>query len=99
VYVSVSRGHGAWAIPVLVRITDGELSVVDLADAPFAQVALDDAPEPGDGRQDVFPDGSHEDSQNVEINGHPDACPGQAADLDHHRPRVDRRHSAGRRGQ
>jgi hypothetical protein len=68
-YVSVSRGHGASAIPVLVRIADGELSVVDLVDVPFAQVALDDAPDPDDDRQDVYLDGSHEDSENLEING------------------------------
>jgi hypothetical protein len=43
--------------------------VADLVDVPFAQVALDDAPEPGDDRQDVFLDRSHEDSENVEING------------------------------
>jgi hypothetical protein len=69
VYVSVSRGHGASAIPVLVRIADGELSVVDLVDVPFAKAVLDDAPEPDDNRQDVFLDGSHEDSENLEING------------------------------
>jgi hypothetical protein len=43
--------------------------VTDLVDVPFAQVALDDALEPDDDRQDVFLDGSHEDSENVEING------------------------------
>jgi hypothetical protein len=68
-YVSVTRGHGMSAIPVLVRIRDNELSVVDLVEVPFALVALDDAPEPDDDRQDVFLDGSHEDSENVEING------------------------------
>jgi hypothetical protein len=69
VYVSVTRGHGASAIPVLVRIADGDLSVVDLMDVPFALVALDDAPDPDDDRQDVSLDGSHEDSENIEING------------------------------
>jgi hypothetical protein len=68
-YVSVTRGHGASAIPVLVRIADGELSVVDVVNVPFAMVTLDDAPEPDDDRQDVFLDGSHEDSENVEIRG------------------------------
>jgi hypothetical protein len=69
VYVSVTRGHGASAIPVLVRIADGDLSVMDLMDVPFALVALDDAPDPDDDRQDVSLDGSHEDSENIEING------------------------------
>jgi hypothetical protein len=69
VYLSVTRGHGGSAIPVLVRIADGDLSVVDLVDVPFAQVTLDDAPEPDDDRQDVFLDGLHEDSENLEIRG------------------------------
>src|SRR5579863_5307900 len=52
VYLSVARGRGAAEIPVLVRVADGELAVVELADVPFAQVRLDDAPDLDDDRRD-----------------------------------------------
>lgn len=69
VYLSVTRGLGNSALPALIRIADGELSIVDLTDVLFAQVTLDDAPAPDDDRQDVRLDGSGESSETMEIRG------------------------------
>src|ERR1700728_368777 len=51
VYLSVQRGHGDAAQPVLVRIDPLDASIVDVA--PFAEVATADAPSPDDERFDV----------------------------------------------
>jgi hypothetical protein len=69
VYLSVARGRGAAEIPVLVRVAGGELAVVELADVPFAQVGLDDAPGPDDERRDIVLNRSGEDSETLEIRG------------------------------
>ena len=55
VYLSVLRGHGEAAQPVLVRISraDGAIADVPLDDVPFAAVAIDDAPAEGDERLDT----------------------------------------------
>jgi hypothetical protein len=70
VYLSVARGRGADAAPALVRVSPGgELSLVDLEDAPFARTALEDPPSLDDERQDVWLDGTAEISQVLEIAG------------------------------
>ena len=70
VYVSVARGRGADALPALVRVaSDSEVALVDLESAPFARVALDDAPAADDDRLDVWLDDSAEHSEPMEIAG------------------------------
>jgi hypothetical protein len=69
VYLSVARGRGASEVPVLVRVTNGELAVAELADVPFAQVRLDDAPGADDDRQDIVLNRSDADSETLEIRG------------------------------
>jgi hypothetical protein len=69
VYLSVARGRGAAEIPVLVRVADGNPAVVELADVPFAQVSLDDAPGVDDDRRDIVLNRSDEDSETLEIRG------------------------------
>jgi hypothetical protein len=55
VYLSVSRGRGPDAAPVIVRVDQqGELKVVSLKDVPFAKAELSNAPEnreTGEGRR------------------------------------------------
>lgn len=47
-YLSVSRGRGADATPVLVRVkTDGQLEIVALEKVKFSRADLPDAPAPG----------------------------------------------------
>jgi hypothetical protein len=55
VYLSVQRGHGDAAQPVLVRISraDGAISDVPLDDVPFAAAAIGDAPDQDDERLDI----------------------------------------------
>ena len=55
VYLSVQRGHGDAARPVLVRIDhrDGSISDVPLDNVPFAEVAIADAPGSDDERLDI----------------------------------------------
>lgn len=55
VYLSVQRGHGDVAQPVLVRIgrLDASVSDVPLDDVPVATTAIGDAPAPDDERQDI----------------------------------------------
>jgi hypothetical protein len=54
VYLSVMRGSGDAALPVLVRIApDGTLSDVPLENVPFAQTSIADAPAGDDARQEV----------------------------------------------
>jgi hypothetical protein len=55
VYLSVQRGHGDAAQPVLVRISrlDGSITDVPLDDVPVAEVAIGDAPAEDDERLDI----------------------------------------------
>ena len=51
VYLSVMRGSGEAAIPVLVKVgPDGALSEVPLEDVPFSQTLIEDAPDEDDPR-------------------------------------------------
>jgi hypothetical protein len=70
VYLSVQRGQGDEAQPVLVRIDhlDGGISDVPLADVSFAAVTLADAPAEDDERMDItLPQGDEGDE--IEIAG------------------------------
>jgi hypothetical protein len=70
VYLSIARGRGPEAGPMVVRAgTDGELSVVELDDLPFTSFELDDAPSADDERQDFWLDGTDPTSQSREIHG------------------------------
>ena len=70
VYLSVARGRGADAAPVLVRVSAAaELTVVDLVDVPFARTTLDDAPAVDDERQDIWTDGTDESTEALEFHG------------------------------
>ena len=70
VYLSIARGRGAQAGPALVRADPvGELTVVTLAGLPVTSFALDDAPTPDDERQDIWVDGTDENSEPREYNG------------------------------
>ncbi|MCU1420639.1 MAG: hypothetical protein JWN36_290 [Microbacteriaceae bacterium] len=70
VYLSVARGGGAEAGPVIVRAgTDGELGVVEVDDLASTSFALDDAPDADDDRLDHWLDGSDPSSQPREIHG------------------------------
>jgi hypothetical protein len=69
VYLSVMRGHGNSALPVLVRVVDGMLRDVPLEDVHFAQVSLADAPTVEDERTDVSLDRTHEGGEDKEYNG------------------------------
>jgi hypothetical protein len=55
VYLSVRRGHGDAAQPVLIRVgrLDGSIADVPFTDVAFAEVTIDDAPAPDDERQDI----------------------------------------------
>src|ERR1700758_4018925 len=55
VYLSVQRGHGGAAQPVLVRISrvDGAVADVSLDEVPFAGVTIGDAPGEDDKRLDT----------------------------------------------
>ena len=70
VYLSVARGRGPEAGPVIVRAgTDGELDIVDLDDLAATSFELDDAPDADDERLDHWLDGSDPGSQPREIHG------------------------------
>jgi hypothetical protein len=63
VYLSVMRGSGAAAVPVLLRVgASGALSEVPLEDVAFSQTAVENAPAEEDPRTDVrvVPQGSSE---------------------------------------
>ena len=48
IYLSLSRGRGDGAAPVLMRVAvDGTLDVVELTNVPFSKLDLTDAPAPG----------------------------------------------------
>ncbi len=70
VYLSVMRGRGEEAVPVIVRLDprDASLSAVSLRDVPFDQVGVDNPIGPDDERRDVqFADPGQ--GQEYEING------------------------------
>ena len=53
-YLSVMRGSGEAAIPVLIKVgTDGTLSEVPLDNVPFSQTSIEDAPAEDDARVEV----------------------------------------------
>jgi hypothetical protein len=53
-YLSVMRGNGGDAMPVIIKITaDGSISDVDLQSIPFSSTVIEDAPSPDDERQDT----------------------------------------------
>ena len=53
VYLSVMRGRGADAVPVLVKVgTDGALSEVSLEGVPFSQTAIENPPAEDDERKE-----------------------------------------------
>jgi hypothetical protein len=56
VYLSVTRGTGDEAVPVIIRIdrTDGTLTALDLEGVAFSEVTLDNAPSTEDERVDMF---------------------------------------------
>lgn len=71
VYLSVVRGSGSQATPVLVTVAaDGSLADVSLEDVPFARMAIDDAPSEDDERLDarVVPAGEPE-GEELEVRG------------------------------
>ena len=54
VYLSVMRGSGEAAVPVLIKVgADGTISEVPLADVPFSQTLIEDAPGEDDARLEV----------------------------------------------
>ena len=54
VYLSVMRGSGEAAVPVLIKVgEDGALSEVPLEDVPFSQTIIEDAPAEDDARLEV----------------------------------------------
>ncbi len=54
VYLSVMRGSGEAAIPVLIKLgADGALAEVPLKDVPFSQTLIEDAPAEDDARLEV----------------------------------------------
>jgi hypothetical protein len=69
VYLSVMRGRGNQAMPVIIRVDDDGLAEVALHDVPFAQTSIDDAPTRDDERKDirVLPDG--EEGEVLEVRG------------------------------
>jgi hypothetical protein len=70
VYLSVARGRGAEAGPVIVRAgTDGDLSIIELDRVPSTSFELDDAPAADDERTDVYLDGIDPASAPREIHG------------------------------
>lgn len=54
VYLSVMRGSGKSAQPILARVSpDGAIEEVELEQVPFAATVIADAPDPGDSREDI----------------------------------------------
>ncbi|MCW2522986.1 MAG: hypothetical protein JWO63_1321 [Frankiales bacterium] len=70
VYLSVMRGHGAAASPVLVRVlAGGAVEGVDLLEGRFSRLRLGDAPRADDERQDVLLNDTSDAAADYEING------------------------------
>ncbi len=66
VYLSVMRGNGSGAIPVIARVeADGQVVDVPLEGVPFACTTIEDAPDTGDERTgvQVLPDDSADGEQ------------------------------------
>ena len=54
IYLSVMRGSGAAAVPVLIKVgAEGALSEVSLEEVPFSQTPIENAPAEDDARTDV----------------------------------------------
>ncbi|HKF76850.1 MAG TPA: hypothetical protein VKF59_11960 [Candidatus Dormibacteraeota bacterium] len=69
-YLSVMRGHGADAIPLLVRAApDGSLTEVSLSKVPFAKIAVEDAPAADDARQVIRVAEGTEPAEELDIRG------------------------------
>jgi hypothetical protein len=69
-YLSVMRGRGDSALPVLIRVShNAEFAVLALRGVPFAQTMLDDAPAVDDERTDVRLDRLTENGKDIEIGG------------------------------
>jgi hypothetical protein len=70
VYLTVTRGRGDSAIPLIIRVdrTDGSLEEVSLENVPFAAATISDAPDPEDTRQQVeLPEDLE--GETLEVNG------------------------------
>jgi hypothetical protein len=69
-YLSVMRGRGADAVPLLVRAgQDGSLSEVPLADVPFARTSIENAPAEDDARVAIRLAESGEPAEEIEVRG------------------------------
>jgi hypothetical protein len=69
-YLSVMRGYGAGAIPLLVRAApDGSLTEVSLGDVPFAKTAVEDAPAADDTREVLRVAEGSEPAEDFEVRG------------------------------
>ena len=70
VYLSVMRGRGADAVPLLITVQpDGDLAEVSLERVPFSQAFIVDAPTLDDERLDVRLDGDANEGEELEIRG------------------------------
>jgi hypothetical protein len=70
VYLSVMRGRGNAAIPLIITISaNGTIEEVPLQHVRFSKIAIDDAPAHGDERQDVRLAEDHEDAEDLEVHG------------------------------
>jgi hypothetical protein len=70
IYLTVTRGRGDAAIPVIIRVdrTDGSLSEVALTNLPFSAAAITDSPDASDPREQVeLPEDAEGDT--LEVNG------------------------------
>jgi hypothetical protein len=70
VVLSVMRGSGASAVPVLLTLTaDGKLRELPLDNVRFAQTPIEDAPTDADERQDVRLADPNEEAEDLDIHG------------------------------
>jgi hypothetical protein len=70
VYLSVMRGRGNAAIPLIITIgANGTIEEVPLHHVRFSKLAIDDAPALGDERRDVRLAEDHEEAEDLEVHG------------------------------
>jgi hypothetical protein len=70
IYLSVMRGSGSSAVPLIVTITaTGAIEAVPLEDVRFSKIVLDDAPSIDDERQDVRLAEDGEQAEDLEVRG------------------------------
>src|SRR5919202_1318382 len=70
IYLSVMRGSGGSAVPVLMTLpSGGEIGEIPLQDVRFARTTLDDAPSTDDQRQDVRLAEEGEAGEDLEVHG------------------------------